>query len=97
MIFIIRTRQNPFKSRPHPVLAATSLAVVAICAVLPFTPVGTYFGFVPPPAQFDCILAAMVVICLSMVEFAKRGFYRWYRSWDRTGMAMGSVARFDGG
>jgi P-type Mg2+ transporter len=59
VIFVIRTRGNPFKSRPHPILAATSLAVVTIGAVLPFTPIGTYFGFVPPPAQFYLILAAM--------------------------------------
>ena len=29
VIFIIRTRKNPFKSRPHPWLIACSLAVVA--------------------------------------------------------------------
>ena len=52
VIFIIRTRGNPFKSRAHPILVATSLAVAVIGAVLPFTPLGTYFGFVPPPAQF---------------------------------------------
>ena len=79
VIFIIRTRGNPFKSRPHPVLAATSLAVVAIGAVLPFTPLGTYFGFVPPPARFYFILAAMVVIYLVIVEVAKQGFYRWHK------------------
>jgi Mg2+-importing ATPase len=55
---------------------------------------GTYFGFVPPPAQFYFILAAMVMIYLSMVEFAKKGFFRWYTSSERTGRAMGSVARF---
>ena len=79
VIFIIRTRGNPFKSRPHPVLAATSLAVAALGAVLPFTPVGTYFGFVPPPAKFYLILSAMVVVYLLAVELAKKGFYRWYR------------------
>jgi Mg2+-importing ATPase len=80
VIFIIRTRGNPFKSRPHPILAATSLTVVAIAAILPFTPLGSYFGFVPPPARFYWILATMVVIYLFIVEFAKRGFYRWYRA-----------------
>ena len=79
VIFIIRTRGNPFKSRAHPILVATSLSVMAIGAVLPFTPVGTYFGFVPPPAEFYAILAAMVVIYLVIVEAAKRGFYHWYR------------------
>ena len=75
VIFIIRTRGNPFKSRAHPVLIATSLAVVALATVLPFTPLGTYFGFVPPPAKFYLILALMVVAYLFIVEAAKRYFY----------------------
>ena len=79
VIFIIRTRGNPFKSRAHPILVATSLAIVAIGATIPFTPLGTYFGFVPPPVEFYAILAAMVVIYLVMVEVAKRVFYHWYR------------------
>jgi len=76
VIFIIRTRGNPLASRAHPVLAATSLAVVAAGALLPFTPVGSYFGFVPPPPAFYLILAAMVAGYLAIVEFAKRIFYR---------------------
>jgi P-type Mg2+ transporter len=80
VIFVIRTRGNPFKSRAHPVLVATSLIVVAITAALPFTSVGTYFGFVPPPAQFYAILAAMVVVYLAIVEMAKRVFYHFHRA-----------------
>lgn len=80
VIFIIRTRGNPFKSRAHPILVVTSLTVVAIGAILPFTALGTYFGFVPPPVEFYAILAAMVVIYLLIVEVAKRGFYHWYKS-----------------
>jgi Mg2+-importing ATPase len=49
VIFIIRTRGNPLKSHAHPVLTVTSLAVVAIALALPFTPIGTYFGFVRRP------------------------------------------------
>ena len=77
VIFIIRTRGNPLKSRAHPLLTATSLAVVAVAVLLPFTPVGTYFGFVPLPARFYVILGAMVVAYLCVVELAKQGFYRW--------------------
>jgi Mg2+-importing ATPase len=47
--------------------------------VLPFTPIGAYFGFVAPPAQFYFILAAMVVVYLVVVEVAKMAFYRWHR------------------
>lgn len=77
VIFIIRTRGNPFKSHAHPVLVATSLTTAAVGAVLPFTPLGSYFGFVPLPGRFYAILAAMVIAYLLIVEFAKKGFYRW--------------------
>jgi len=79
VIFIIRTRGNPFKSRAHPVLVATSLTVMAIGAILPLTPLGGYFGFVAPPVEFYAILAVMVVTYLLIVEFAKRIFYHWHR------------------
>ena len=80
VIFIIRTRGNPLRSRAHPWLTATSLAVVGLAVLLPFTPLGTYFGFVPPPARFYFILGAMVLAYLCIVELAKRGFYRWAAS-----------------
>lgn len=80
VIFIIRTRGNPFKSRPHPALVATSLGIATLGAVLPFTPLGAYFGFVQPPAQFYFILGGMALAYLVVVEIAKRGFYRWYES-----------------
>jgi Mg2+-importing ATPase len=77
VIFIIRTRGNPLKSRAHPLLTSTSLAIVAMALLLPFTPLGPHFGFVPPPAKFYFILGAMVLAYLFVVELAKQGFYRW--------------------
>jgi P-type Mg2+ transporter len=75
-IFVIRTRRSPFRSRPHPLLAATSLAVVALALVLPFTAAGRWIGFVAPPARFFPVLAGMVALYLAAVEMAKRWFYR---------------------
>ena len=43
VIFIIRTRGNPFKSRAHPILVATSLAVVTIGATIAVYPLGNVF------------------------------------------------------
>jgi Mg2+-importing ATPase len=77
VIFIIRTRGNPLKSRAHPLLTATSLAIVGTAVLLPLTPIGMHFGFVPPPARFYFILGAMVLVYLFAVELAKQGFYRW--------------------
>jgi P-type Mg2+ transporter len=78
VIFIIRTRGNPFKSHPNPVLVATSLAIASMGAVLPFTPLGPYFGFVQLPVKFYLILVAMVITYLLIVEIAKKGFYHWF-------------------
>lgn len=78
VIFIIRTRKNPLKSRPNPWLTACSLLVVAVAILLPFTPLGRFFGFVPPPALFFVILAGMVIVYLLMVEFVKQWFYKRY-------------------
>lgn len=72
----IRTRGNPFKSKPHPLLTLTSVAVVATALGLPLTLWRTHLGFVAPPLSFYGILAAMVVAYLVIVEVVKRVFYR---------------------
>jgi Mg2+-importing ATPase len=75
VIFVIRTRGNPLRSRPSSVLAATSLAVVAAGIALPFTPLGDRLGFVPLPGLFFAILAALVVVYLGLVQMVKQWFY----------------------
>ncbi|GAB7541781.1 magnesium-translocating P-type ATPase [Cupriavidus sp. 8B] len=76
VIFIIRTRRNPFRSYPNPWLIACSLAVVAVAVLLPFTPAGVHLGFVAPPAFFFLILAAMLLFYLLAVEGMKQWFFR---------------------
>ena len=80
VIFVIRTRLSPWKSRPHPWLTFAALAVVGVAALLPFTPLGPTFEFVRPPAAFYLVLAAMAVAYLAMVEVVKRWFYRRFAS-----------------
>ncbi|HSN42232.1 MAG TPA: magnesium-translocating P-type ATPase [Burkholderiales bacterium] len=76
VIFVIRTRRNPLTSLPHPALAVVSLAVVALAAILPFTPLGVFFGFVPPPAEFYYMLAALLICYLILAQAVKMAFYR---------------------
>ena len=76
VIFIIRTRGSPLRSRPNPVLAGTSLAVAAVGILLPYTAIGRWFGFVPLPLAFLAALGAMVVCYLVLAEGVKRWFYR---------------------
>ncbi len=76
VIFIIRTRRSPFKSRPNIWLTVSSLAVVTAATILPFTPFSGALGFVQPPPLFFPILAGMVLCYLFAVEVIKRWFFR---------------------
>jgi Mg2+-importing ATPase len=80
VIFVIRTRGNPLRSRPSMILTATSLAVVAVATALPYTPLGAGLGFVPVPGLFFLILAGMVVAYLAMVQVVKTWFYRRFKT-----------------
>jgi Mg2+-importing ATPase len=76
VIFVIRTRGNPLRSKPHAVLTVTSLAVVAVASLIPYTSFGASLGFVPVPGVFFLVLVAMVLIYLFVVQTAKTRFYR---------------------
>ncbi len=78
VIFIIRTRRNPFKSRPDIWLTLCSLLVVFLAVGLPFTSLGTYLGFVPPPLSFYAMLAGLVFFYLFAVEGVKQWFFRQF-------------------
>lgn len=80
VIFIIRTRKNPLKSRPNPWLTTCSLLVVLVAILLPFTALGPLLGFVAPPPLFFLLLAAMVIVYLLIVEKVKQWFYKRYTS-----------------
>jgi Mg2+-importing ATPase len=76
VIFVLRTRRNPLRSHPHPLLAATSLSIVVIAVLLPFTPLGSWFGFVPPSAALLLAIAGLTASYLLLAEGAKQVFYR---------------------
>jgi Mg2+-importing ATPase len=76
VIFIVRTHKNPFDSRPNPWLVACSLAVVAVAALLPYTPAAVHLGFVAPPALFFLTLGATLLLYLACVEAMKQWFFR---------------------
>ena len=76
VIFLIRTRGKAYLSRPHPLLAVTSVAVVSLAAAIPFTPLGEWFGFVAPPAGLLVTIVILTAAYLMAVEVAKRWFFR---------------------
>ena len=81
---MLRTRRNPLRSRPHPLLITTSVAVVVLAVVLPFTPLGAWFGFVPPSAAFLLTIAGLTASYLLLAQGAKWAFYRL---WQPEGVA----------
>ncbi|HEV2200642.1 MAG TPA: magnesium-translocating P-type ATPase [Bryobacteraceae bacterium] len=72
VLFVIRTAGNPFQSRPSLPLAVTTVAIVVIGVMLPFTPLGALLGFVPLPGSYFAFLGIATATYLAMVEFAKR-------------------------
>jgi len=90
VIFVLRTRRNPLRSRPHSLLAATSVAVVVLAVVLPFTPLGAWFGFAPPSAAFLFAIAGLTVSYLVLAQGAKWAFYRL---WSPGGIATAPHVR----
>ena len=77
VIFVIRTRRNPLRSRPNRWLVGTSLGIVLAAMALPFTALAPYLGFVPLPPAFFGLLTLLLVLYLLMVEGAKHWFYCW--------------------
>src|SRR5579885_312896 len=76
VIFVIRTADNPFRSRPSAALTATTLAVVLFGMALPYTPLGSLIGFAPLPAAFIVFLLLATGTYLMLVELVKRRLMR---------------------
>src|SRR5579871_149311 len=76
VLLVIRTAGNPLRSRPSRPLTVTTLLIVAVGLVLPFTPVANPLGFIPLPLSFFVLLAAMTLTYLLLVELFKRALMR---------------------
>ena len=76
VVLVIRTKRPFFRSLPGRSLLAATLAIVAVTLVLPFTPLGKLFGFVPLPGTFLALMGGIVALYILSAEFLKRAFYR---------------------
>ncbi len=65
-------------SRPSRPLTITTLSIVAIGFLLPYTPIGGHLGFTPLPALYFLFLAAMIVTYLLLVQVVKQRLMRKY-------------------
>jgi Mg2+-importing ATPase len=76
IVLVIRTRGPLLASRPSGWLIAATGAVVALTLLLPATPLGRLFGFVPLSPVFLLLLALILCAYVASAELAKRWFYR---------------------
>ncbi len=75
VLFVIRTAGNPLRSRPSGWLAFTTVSIVIVGVLLPFSPLAKLLGFTALPLGFFLFLAASTLTYLLLVELAKRRFF----------------------
>jgi Mg2+-importing ATPase len=76
VIFVIRTAGNPLKSRPSRPLVITTLVMVLIGALLPFTPLAPVLGFTPLPMGYFLFLVLATATYLVLVDIGKHMLMR---------------------
>lgn len=79
VIFVIRTSQNPFRSRPSLPLVISVVCVVLIGSYLPFSPFAEFLGFTPLPTMYFIFLISATFLYLFLVQIVKqRLMWRWF-------------------
>ncbi|MFL5667208.1 MAG: HAD-IC family P-type ATPase, partial [Ktedonobacteraceae bacterium] len=76
VLFIIRTAGNPLRSPPSRPLTITTLLIVCVGIILPYTPLADALGVTPLPALYFLFLAVMSITYLLLVEVVKRWLMR---------------------
>ncbi|MFH0924315.1 MAG: magnesium-translocating P-type ATPase [bacterium] len=79
IIYIIRTDKIPFiESKPSIFLVLTSIMIIGIGIIIPFSPLAKYLGFVPPPPSYFIALLIILFSYMSLVQVAKKLFIKKY-------------------
>ncbi len=76
IVLVIRSRKPFFRSRPGKYLLMATLSIAVITLILPFTPLGTVFGFSPLSLSTYLLLLLIVVVYIIAAEITKTIFYR---------------------
>ena len=71
VIFVIRTNGRPWHNRPSVALAASSLVALLVALALPFSPLGTWFGFQVPPMSVLLGIGLITAAYLVATELLK--------------------------
>ena len=76
IVLVIRSRKPFFRSRPGKYLLIATLSIAVITLLLPFSPLGTIFGFSPLPVKTYLLLLLIVAVYILAAEITKRIFYK---------------------
>ncbi len=80
IIYIIRTKRVPFfKSWPSMPVICSTIGIVLLAWIIPFTPLGTWLSFKALSPFILMSIAAIVAVYLVIGEIAKALFYRVYK------------------
>ncbi|UJP06475.1 MAG: magnesium-translocating P-type ATPase [Nitrosomonas sp.] len=80
VLLVIRTYKPFYRSRPGKFLMAGILGVSVVALVLPYSPLGAAFDFVPLPWPLLGAILAITGLYVGVTEIVKRYFFR---HWDR--------------
>jgi Mg2+-importing ATPase len=79
IVLVIRSRRSILHSRPGKYLFVTTLLIVLITLILPYTPLDHLLGFTKLPASIILIIIGIVILYIFAAEFTKRVFYNLVR------------------
>jgi Mg2+-importing ATPase len=80
IIYIIRTKRVPFfKSWPSRPVIFSTIGIVALAWIIPFTPIGAVLSFTALSPFMLAAIAGIVAVYLIAGELAKAMFYRTFR------------------
>jgi len=79
IVLVIRSRKPFFRSRPGKYLLMATLSIAVITLFLPFTPVGTMFGFTSLNFTTYLLLLLIVTVYVLTAEVTKTIFYKKVR------------------
>jgi Mg2+-importing ATPase len=80
ILFIIRTRNNFFKSRPGKYLFLLSVLGFAITILLPYLSFANQIGLTPLPLSFLGVIFSIVAAYIITADLLKVWFFKKYQS-----------------
>lgn len=76
IVLVIRTRRVFFESRPGRNLFLTSIVIIFLVCLLPYTPITKFLGLVTVPKTIFLVIFAIVLLYVISAEITKKWFYK---------------------